>query len=277
MKRPISLILFLFVIISAPAFAVDESKYDDFIGAAASEYGVDKNLIKAIIKQESAFRDDIANGSVISSAGAIGAMQLMPGTAQQMGFTAEQMKDPQTNIRAGTKYIQFLMGKSYIGQDPLLIMAAYNAGPGNVYKYKGIPPFDETINYISEGVTSYAKYSGISLDVSSIPPTSVGTISGGGKGIIPAAINMTPTISADSAEILSKFEAYTGVSAATLNGLFKGTLGALALFFAALQVLFFWSEAVTKGDNDPAALLGASANSLRTFVVVVILFNFITT
>lgn len=138
MKQLISLILFFFVIISAPAFAVDESKYDDFIGAAASEYGVDKNLIKAIIKQESAFRDDIANGSVISSAGAIGAMQLMPGTAQQMGFTAEQMKDPQTNIRAGAKYIQFLMGKSYIGQDPLLIMAAYNAGPGNVYKYKGL-------------------------------------------------------------------------------------------------------------------------------------------
>ncbi len=277
MKRFISLSLFLFILITTPAFAVDESKYDDFIGAAASEYGVDSNLIKAIIKQESAFRNDIGNGSVVSSAGAIGAMQLMPGTAEQMGFTPTQMKDPETNIRAGAKYIQFLMGKSYIGQDPLLIMAAYNAGPGNVFKYKGIPPFDETINYVSKGVTSYVKYSGISIDVSSIPPVSVGTIPGGGKGTLPVAINLTPTISANSAEILSKFEAYTGVSAATLNGLFKGTLGALALFFAALQLLFFWSEAVTKGDNDPAALLGASANSLRTFVVVVILFNFITT
>jgi hypothetical protein len=278
MKQFFSLCSFLLVLMTSPAFAVDESKYDEFIGAAATEYDVDRNLIKAIIKQESAFRDDIGSGTVVSSAGAIGAMQLMPGTAEQMGFTPEQMKDPETNIRAGAKYIKFLMSKSYIGNDPILIMAAYNAGPGNVFKHNGVPPFDETVNYVLNGASYYASYSGISpLDVSSVPPPSVGTIPGGRKGTIPVAINLTPTISANSADILNKFETYTGVSAATLNGLFKGTLGALALFFAALQLLFFWSDAVTKGDNEPAALLGASTNTLRTFVVVVILFNFITT
>lgn len=270
-------ILFFLFSMSSAAFCADEGKYDDFIFTAAHETGVSPHLIKAIIKQESHFRDDIGNGSVVSSAGAIGAMQLMPGTAEQMGYTPEQMKDPETNIMAGAKYIKYLIGKDYIGNNPLLIMAAYNAGPGNVKDYNGVPPFNETVNYVNKAAQFYAAYAGIPpIDTSSVPPPSVGTIPDGGKGTLPISF-VNPSISSNSAEVLSKFESSIGISAAVLSGLLKGLLGALALIFAALQLFLFWKGAVLDGDNSRKALISPLISTLRTFLVVVVLFQFVTT
>jgi len=119
------------------------NKYDDIIEKAAKEFGVDKNLIKSIILTESA-----ANEKAISKVKAKGLMQLMDDTAKDMGV--KNVWNPKDNIYGGTKYISQMLQK-YDG-DLKLSLAAYNAGPGNVNKYGGVPPFEETQNYISRVV-----------------------------------------------------------------------------------------------------------------------------
>ncbi len=270
------LILLAVTLMSSSFGAQNESKYDEFIGKASAETGVDRNLIKAFIKQESHFRDDIGTGELLSSAGAIGAMQLLPGTAVQMGYTAEQMKDPETNIMAGAKYIKFLSGKSYIGNDITRIAAGYFAGPGAVSKYNGVPPWQKTVPYVKSVAGHYANYAGIPpLDLSSVPPAGSGTVPGGGRGTLPINFN-PPSISSNSAEVLSKFETYTGISANTLSGILGGILGTLALIFLLLQILLFWKEAYSQGDGKFEALWGSLVHSLRTLLVVSILFIFVT-
>ena len=114
---------------------------DDIFQQAADTYNVPVNLLKAVAKAESNF-----DATAESSAGAQGIMQLMPSTAESLGVT--NAFDPEQNIMGGANYLSQML--SQVNGNVELALAAYNAGPGNVEKYNGIPPFEETRNYITK-------------------------------------------------------------------------------------------------------------------------------
>ncbi len=126
-------------------------QYASSINAAAKKYGVNPNLIAAIIKQESNF-----NARAVSKSGAQGLMQLMPATARSLGV--KNSFDAHDNIMGGTKYIAQQL-KAF-GGDLKLALAAYNAGPGNVKKHGGIPPFEETQDYVNKVIKNLGGLSG---------------------------------------------------------------------------------------------------------------------
>lgn len=121
---------------------------------AADTYQIDIALLKAVAKAESDF-----DPNCVSSAGAVGIMQLMPSTAASLGV--KNAYDPEDNIMGGAKYLSSL-SKEY-GGDLSLTLAAYNAGSGNVKKYGGIPPFTETQNYVKRVLSYYGDPASLSL------------------------------------------------------------------------------------------------------------------
>ncbi len=124
-------------------FAVQ--KFDHHIQRAAGRHGLDPRLVNAIIRAESDYQ-----ASAVSDKGAVGLMQLMPETAADMGV--DDPLDPEDNIEGGTRYLAYLL-KRYGKMD--LAVAAYNAGPNNVDKYQGIPPFKETKTFVARVMQNY--------------------------------------------------------------------------------------------------------------------------
>lgn len=115
------------------------------IHAAAQKYAVDPKLVSAVAEVESGGRQD-----AVSDAGAIGVMQLMPGTAAELGVNPYDMK---SNVEGGTKYLSELLGT--FGGDVRKAVAAYNAGASAVKAYGGVPPYAETQDYVNRVLDIY--------------------------------------------------------------------------------------------------------------------------
>lgn len=116
------------------------------VDAASERFGVPRELVIAVSRAESAFRSD-----VVSPAGATGLMQLMPATAKGLGVT--DIRDPWQNLAGGTKYLRQLLDR--FDGDVRKVIAGYNAGPGAVQQYGGVPPYAETKTYVAR-VLDYA-------------------------------------------------------------------------------------------------------------------------
>lgn len=121
------------------------TQYDSIIERHALRYGVDPVLVRAVIQVESNF-----DPNCVSPKGARGLMQLMPGTAARFGV--KKLHDPEENIRGGVAYLAVLL--KMFDELPHAL-AAYNAGEGAVQRYKGIPPYQETSNYVRRAMTVY--------------------------------------------------------------------------------------------------------------------------
>jgi membrane-bound lytic murein transglycosylase B len=120
--------------------SLDTTPYGEIIAAASETYGVNPMLVRALIQVESKFRP-----TARSRKGAMGLMQLMPSTARE--YNVHNPFEPKANIEAGIKHLKTLIDR--FGSSIELGLAAYNAGPGAVEKFNGVPPYRETRNYVS--------------------------------------------------------------------------------------------------------------------------------
>jgi soluble lytic murein transglycosylase-like protein len=127
----------------------DSASYNALIMEMAGKYGVDSDLVKAIIKVESNF-----NHKAVSKKGAKGLMQLMPMTALTLGVT--DCFHPETNVDGGIRYLSYLLG--LYNNNLYMALAAYNAGERAVAKYGGIPPYAETRTYVRLVLDNYERY-----------------------------------------------------------------------------------------------------------------------
>lgn len=125
-----------------------KAQYTECVNNAGATYGVDPILIFAMMKQESSYRK-----FAVSPKGASGLMQLMPATARRFGV--KNIFDPCENIVGAVRYIKYLTELSYIGNNINLILAGYNAGEGAVKKYRGVPRYRETMNYVAKITSNY--------------------------------------------------------------------------------------------------------------------------
>ena len=135
--------------LSVYLFENPSERYDAIIHRASEKYKVGFALIKAVVRAESNF-----NPSLVSTAGACGLMQLMRDTASEMGV--REIFDPDQNIDGGSRYLRTLLDR-YDG-DLILTLAAYNAGPGAVLDYGGVPPYPETEHYVDKVLEYERRY-----------------------------------------------------------------------------------------------------------------------
>jgi soluble lytic murein transglycosylase-like protein len=129
---------------------VPPAQIDALVQQNASTWQVDPALLKAVIANESGF-----NANATSKVGAQGLMQLMPETAASLGV--RDAYDPAQNVAGGARYLRGLLDR--FGGDKRLAIAAYNAGPGAVEKYRDVPPYAETQSYVQNVLASFDKYS----------------------------------------------------------------------------------------------------------------------
>ena len=124
-------------------------EYEDVIRKAAEQFGIEANLIKAVIRAESSFDPD-----AISESGAQGLMQLMPDTANDM--KVDDPFDPEENIFGGTRYLSLLLQR--FNQDKRLAIAAYNVGPTTVTKHNAVPPIPQTRRFVEKVMKFYREF-----------------------------------------------------------------------------------------------------------------------
>jgi soluble lytic murein transglycosylase-like protein len=132
----------------APA-ALPPAEIEQLVQSNAATWQVDPALVRAVMANESGF-----NPKATSKTGAQGLMQLEPETASSLGVT--DAYDPQQNVWGGTRYLRGLLDR--FGGDLTKAIAAYNAGPGAVEKYGGVPPYAETQSYVKNVLDSYQQY-----------------------------------------------------------------------------------------------------------------------
>lgn len=125
----------------SPSAGPDRTQILSMVRAAADRHGLNPVLFEALVEQESAF-----DPRAVSSAGAQGLTQLMPGTARMLGVA--DPFDPSQNLDGGARYLSQMLKE--FGGDQRLALAAYNAGPGAVRRHGGVPPFQETQNYVTK-------------------------------------------------------------------------------------------------------------------------------
>ena len=125
---------------------IDARPFAELIETVALKHGVDPDLVHAVVQAESNYR-----ATAKSQDGARGLMQVMPGTAADFGV--RNLYDPQANLEAGVQYLKFLLARFNLKQ----AIAAYNAGPATVRKYRGIPPFPETQNYVRKVLENFRR------------------------------------------------------------------------------------------------------------------------
>lgn len=184
---------------------------DAIFEEAAATFRIPSDLIKAVAKTESNF-----NPQAVSQAGAMGVMQLMPGTARSLGVT--DPFDARQNIMGGARYLKENLERF---GDVDLALAAYNAGPESVRKYEGIPPYDETQGYVKK-VASYMEgsplYANKTVDTGLLrsleggaAPFNLGGISGLSGGLSPSALAGALSVSKDGSKVTMDKESFANL------------------------------------------------------------------
>jgi hypothetical protein len=167
----------------------DPATYDRLIRRTAAQHQLDPALIKAVMHIESAF-----NPHAVSDKGAQGLMQVMPETGQRYG--AEDLFDPQQNVRAAALYLKDL--QKLFKNNMKLVLAAYNAGENAVLRYRGIPPYDETRDYVRKVMKVHREYVALykapaprlaAKPVPAVPPTALPE-----TPAVPAAASFVPVV-----------------------------------------------------------------------------------